>query len=516
MMKKVLATLLALSMCLTVPAAASAESGEYLKENLTVANSSDGGTFDPFGGFINWGQTNLTNLLFEHLIICDFDYNIYYCLAKEIVQVDDLHWKVILNDNIYDTDGKQLTIDDVIWSYQNFMDTGNKGAAPKFEKWERIDDYSATMVLSEPFADGDFIKHFGNPPVLVQETYENHDMVTDPVGTGPYKLAEYTVNSRVVLEAKEDYWGKEAGLDNPFAAQNFRTLTYDIIQDASSRAIAVEMGNADTSDSMDIMDVENLVASGKVNAIELVQRTPVAFIMNASESSILSSLELRQAILYGLDNAAIADALSVPAQPVYGLQPLMVDAPESWLTGEGRDYYNYDADKAAELLEASGYNGETIHVMYVSSTANDGAAIMIMSQLSKLGINVELQQVDQTVAEDKKYDPTEWDIRFDLMGGGAYMSQTTKMFWSEDIKDHVEGGVNSSMVVDEELDKLYVALKNDGSEENIAAWDEYFNSKAYAYAICVYANQTVCASDLQSEVLSSNGGIIPNAFVLAE
>ena len=278
MKRKMLATLLTMAMCLSVPAVVSAEENDgYVKDSITVANSADGGSFDPFGGFINWGQSNLTNLMIEHLVIVDFDYNIYYNLAKEITQEDDTHWTVTIYDTIYD-----------------------------------------------------------------------------------------------------------------------------------------------------------------------------------------------------------------------------------------------DPDKAAELLEEAGYNGETIRVMYVSSTANDGAAIMVQSQLSKLGINVELNQVDQTVAEDKKYDSTAWDIRFDLMGGGAYMSQTTKMFWSEDIKDHVEGGLNSAMVADAQLDELYVAMKNDASEENIAAWDEYFNSMAYGYAICVYANQTACSLDLQSVVLSNNGGVVANALVLAE
>lgn len=497
------------------PAAEAA--GGYLKDNINVALSADGGTFDPFASFVNWGSASMCNLIFQGLIQIDYDYNIYYEMAKDISQIDDTHWQVEIWDCIYDTAGNQITIDDVIWGYDQIIASGNAGAVPKFVALEKVDEYTAVMELSEPFDDGDFSKHFGNVKVLSKKTYEDNgsDMTTNPIGTGPYVLDSYTVGSEVVLRADENYWGNKVELDDPFGAQNYETITYQIIQDASSRAIALEMGTVDIVDSMEATDIANLDTS-KFNLIELPQRPPVAFIINASEQSVLSSKELRQAILYGLDNEEIAAALGVPASVAYGIQPNMVDAPKSWTTGEGRDYYNYDADKAAELLAASGYNGETITLMYVSSTISDATAIMIQSQMKKLGVTVELLSIDQTTAMEYQYDASKWDIRLATLGGGAYMSQTVKTWWSQDIAQHVQNNENSSMVPDATLDELYVNLKNDASEENINAWAEYFDDMAYGYAICSFANQTACAGDLQSVILASTGSVAPNTFVLAE
>lgn len=503
------------------PSSDSSASTGYLKDNITVAISADGGTFDPFASFVNWGSAVMTPLIFQGLIQSDYDYNIYYVMAKEINQLDDLHWEIKIWDSIYDTEGSHITIDDVIWGYDQVIASGNAGAIPKFESIEKTDDdYTAVMTLKEPFGDGDFASHLGNVKVLSKATYEAHgsDMTTTPVGTGPYMLAnptsDYVVGSTVVLTANENYWAKDLGLDDPYSAQNFRTITYKVYQSAASRAIALEMGEVDVCDALDAIDVDNLDASA-FNVINLPQRPPVAIVMNASENSPLNSLELRQAILYALDNDTIAAALGIPAEPVYALQPNLVDSPASWSTGEGRDYYTYDPEKAKELVAASGYNGETLSLMYVDSTANTNTATLMQDELRAVGINLEMNQVDMMAAFDYQYDSTKWDIRLATLGGGAYLTQVLKSWWSVDSAQHFANGENIAMVPDAHLDELFLAVRADASEENVNAWDEYFNSMAYGYSICSIANQTACISELQSTVLTAQAAIVPNAFVLA-
>ena len=545
--KKILATILALAMALSLAACGSPSSNEtpssnneskdsgteqsasvdnptpeagYVADNITVTSSSDGSTFDPFASFVNWGDATLTGLIFERLILNDFDYNVYNVIAKDIHQVDDTHWALEIWDCVYDTAGNQITMDDVIWGYEQCIASGNLGAIPKFVAWEKEDDYNGVMELSAPFGSGDFDKHFGNVGILSKKTYEEvagGDMTTNPIGTGPYKLKEggYTVGNEVILEVNEDYWGAKAGVNNPFAAQNFKTITYEIIQDASSRAIALEMGTVDLCDNMEALDIKNL-DTNQFNLIDCPVRPPVAIVLNANEDSILQNKELRQAILYGLDNAAISASLGLPSSPVYGLQPAMVDAPSSW--SSGREYYDYNPDKTAELLEQAGYSGEEITLMYVSSTVTDAAAIQIQSQLKKVGIAIKLDSVDQTTAMQYQYDPAKWDIRIATLGGGAYMSQTVKSWWSGDVIQHVpEGsGWNFSLTADAELDALYEALRDDPTEANINAWAEHFDEQAFGYAICSYALQTACTNAYQPTIQGNSGwSVVPNAFVAA-
>lgn len=492
----------------------------YLADNLNVGVSSDGQTLDPFASFVNWGNAAMTGLIYQHLIINDYAYNDYYELAKSIEQVDDTHWRLEIWDCIYDTAGNQLTIDDVIWSYQQLIDSGNAGAIPKFESWTKESDYVAVMNLNAPFGDGDFAKHFGNSSILCQKTYEevcSGDMSTNPIGTGPYKLAEngYTVGSEVVLEVNEDYWAKDLDVNDPFMAQNFKTITYKVLQSDSSRAIALENGEIDIADSLSSLDIQNLDTE-KFNTIDMPVRAPISLVLNASADSVLQSKEIRQAILYGIDNAALAAGLSVPAEAVHSLQPAMVDAPESWVTGEGRDYYDYNPEKAAELLEQAGYNGEKLVLMYTSSTTGEEVAQIIQDQLRNLGITIEPKELDMVVAMEAQYDPTQWDIRIATLGGGAYMSQVAKSWWSEDSAQHFDNGEIIAMVPDAHADELYVALNENPTEETINAWGDYIDEMAYGYSICSYANQTACIADYESPLMGNTGwGVVPNALVKA-
>jgi len=52
-----------------------------------------------------------------------------------------------------------------------------------------------------------------------------------PVGTGPYKLVEYQLNSRIVLERNDSYWG---------AKPKLKRIVFDIVKDPSARVAAIQ------------------------------------------------------------------------------------------------------------------------------------------------------------------------------------------------------------------------------------------------------------------------------------
>ena len=70
-----------------------------------------------------------------------------------------------------------------------------------------------------------------------------------PVGTGPYKLVEYQLNSRIVLERNDGYWGPKPKL---------KRITFDIVKDPSARVAAVQSGQ---------VDLHRGVLDGRVDAV---------------------------------------------------------------------------------------------------------------------------------------------------------------------------------------------------------------------------------------------------------
>src|SRR5271165_3168229 len=57
-----------------------------------------------------------------------------------------------------------------------------------------------------------------------------------PIGTGPYKLVDYQLNARIVLERNDDYWGGKPPIKH---------VTFEIIKDPSARVAAIQSGQVD-------------------------------------------------------------------------------------------------------------------------------------------------------------------------------------------------------------------------------------------------------------------------------
>lgn len=499
----------------------------FLKDRIVVATSRDGGGFPPIGGSA-WGSVNFC--LYEKLVFTDSEGRDRLQLLKSINELDELTYECELWDCIYDTAGNNITAEDVAFSVQLFIDSGNKGGVNCLNLLEgdKADievtgDYTFLWHNCQAFGPGELGKNMGNPTIVSKTAYEasgEDKFITAPVGTGPYMLESYTVGSKAVFKANPDYWMKniddDAWLAENFYAidcQNVGEIEYDIIQDASTRAMALEMGDVCAIDTANAADINAYLADPAFGISPVRKRVgaPLAFYFDCSDTSPCSDVNLRMAICYALDNDGIAAGNSYPAYAVYGLQPNMFDAPESWTTGEGREYYGYDVDKAKEYLEKSSYNGEPLTLMYMDQAAITDMVIMMQSQLREVGIDLELQPVDQNTLDVYKNDYTKWDMIADIMGGGNYMANTIKKFWSGDLVD--ANGNTVLAILDTHLDELYEAVRADSSPENIEAWDQYFTyDNCYGYAIARYFEQTACLSTVNAVVAGAQNQLVPGAF----
>lgn len=500
-------------------------SDTYLREKITIAISGDGSTFDPFTQ-ARWG--NIIFPFFQGLALTDSAGKLRLQMLKSIEKVDDLTYNCEIWDFIYDSEGNHITADDVLWSINYYTSMGNAGAVNKLDHLEKTGEYTFIWHCNSPFAVGEMEKNFSNTKVLSQKAYESRGkagMASEPIGSGAYVLESYIPGSTVVITANEDFWMKnitdEAWLAENYYAndfQNVKTIEYQIIQDAGSRAIALEMGMVDAADSLNAADVDYFVANPQLGIVpvEVPQDPPVAYYYNCNEASPCSDVNLRKAICYALDNVAIAAGISFPGQAAYGMSPRMYDAPESWTTGEGRDYYEYNLELAKDYLAKSSYQGESLVIMYQEMNAFPDVVVMMQAALKEIGVNVTLLPADFAVLNEYSTDYTKWDITYAIMGGGNYLSAVLKKFWTEDSAASNNGNQVTG-IVDPHLDELFVALKEDANDETISAWDEYFtNEMCYGYAICLYSTQTACQSDINCVLTGAQHNLTPNAFTFAD
>ncbi len=496
-----------------------AEDG-YLIDTLKMSCSSDGGTFDPYAGG-GWGKVCVCDLLFQYLGDVDNDGNVHWTIAKSVEPNEDYSvYTIEIWDCVYDSYGNQITADDILYSLNSYLGSG-RGSNMNLDSLNVVDEYTLEWVCKSYPAPGEIDENMTSFSIVDEDTYENvcgGSMANNPIGTGPYVLDNYSIGTQFTFLANEDFWMNSLPEDVQadewvYSYQNVREIHYDIIQDNASIAMALENGDIDCADQLGESDIKTFKdMPDTYNMIEMPTAAPVAIIFNCSDDSPCGDINLRQAICYGLDTEYFASMSEIfPAVKANAICTRTFDVPESWNTGEGRSYYDYDFDKAQELVAQSTYDGESLKISYSSSTFNDYLATMIQATLQDLGITIEQNQWDKTVADVEKYETDAWDMRMEVMGGGNYTYGVLKTMCSDNVSAYLPAGMNEFFVYDSELDDLYYAVYDNCTDETINAWGDYFDEQCYAYSLCNYSNMTACKLGIDMPCGKKYESLMPNA-----
>lgn len=171
----------------------------------------------------------------------------------------------------------------------------------------------------------------------------------NPIGTGPFVFDSWEKGNQVVLKRNESYWGDKATLD---------TLIFRPIADGPARRQALEAGDIDGYDDVDPADVDALEGAG----MEILRRPAfnVAYIGFNQAKPPLDKLEVRQAIAYAINRENIIST-NYPEGAEVASQFM---PPELFGYADDVTTYEYDPDKARELLAQAGETNPTIEFWY--------------------------------------------------------------------------------------------------------------------------------------------------------
>ena len=226
-----------------------AEPGEYQAETVTLSIMRDIGTFTPWHGF-NQFLVFAQMELYEPLMFWDREgKRLISVLAKSYEKVSDGVYEVSLYENITDSNGNPMTASDVVFSFNKAIEAGGYVfALAPLKSVEAKDDYTVTFTLENEKKMSIEIM-LSQIYIVTEAGFEQSgdDMVGTPVGTGPYKLREYTPSSVISLEAREDYWQNDTSLRSPSAAANAQYLELVCLSDKTSNTMALTSGSIDLS-----------------------------------------------------------------------------------------------------------------------------------------------------------------------------------------------------------------------------------------------------------------------------
>lgn len=390
---------------------------EY-KDEINIAVMSSPPTLDvpTSGSQLVW---DIGQNIFETLYTSDRNYEPQPMLAESYSVNDDFtEYTFVIREGIKFHNGETMTTEDVAASMDHWNQV-NSRAKNLFGDgvWEAISDTEVKVTLPAPATDLLVLMSAQTtfPAIMPKEVLDNinEEVGLDTyIGTGPYKFVSWDPDQNIQLVRFEDYQPREEE-PSGFAGRRealTEKVTYHFVSDPAARIAGLLSGQFDIIDGVTNENFEELKNVDNVNVFTDEGGTTTLF-YNVQEG-ILSDRAMRQAIQTALDFDAIMQGAYIDPE-LYSLNPgYMNPNSEQWGSLAGEENYNVaDPEKAKELLEEAGYNGETIRILTTPDYQDMYDTCMFISaQLDAIGMNTEILEFDFPTFMEHRMDRSSWDL----------------------------------------------------------------------------------------------------------
>lgn len=331
-------------------------------------------------------------------------------------------WTYHLRDGLKYQDGTAITSKDIKYGIERSFSPKLPGGAPYLRDW-LIDasDYAGpyqdkhgidsigtpdarTIVfhLSRPHGDFPYLATATQFAPVPQAKDDGVDYEKHPVSSGPYQIASYQKNKKLVL-VRNKHWSRTLDPER-LACPDRIEITSGLNPDVINQRLAASSGddaNAVTTDT-DLGPAQlSQLASNKDLADRVAQGNfPYTFYLTYDTTkSPFDDLKVRKAFSYAVDRNSVINAVGgsqlaypattfLPAQKALGYKPY--------------DYFPAGRDgnpgKARTLLAEAGYpDGLTVTLAHTNTTGDPSGpevATALQDSLKRAGIKVKLHTVD--------------------------------------------------------------------------------------------------------------------------
>ena len=243
-----------------------------------------------------------------------------------------------------------------------------------------VDDH--TVVILNKEIDPDLLFVLGQATSVIVEPKSADSNATKPVGTGPYKLGNWSKGSSITLEA----WPQHRSA----STLRVRRATFRFISDAAAQVAALLAGDVDVFPRVSARGIDQFKTNPRYQVVISGSRAKTIVAINERRKP-LDDVRVRRALSAAIDRKAViagaAEGLGAPIGSHY--------VPGAFGYVDTTGVNPYDVEKAKKLLAEAGVKTPLELTMTLPPTpyARQGGEI-VAAQLSKIGINVKLQNVE--------------------------------------------------------------------------------------------------------------------------
>lgn len=405
-------------------------SGSSQAKSITMSWPRDIGTMNPHT--YNPSQLFAQSMLYEPLVSYQENGKLEPALAESWTISDDgKTYTFKLRQGVKFSDGTDFNAGIVKKNFDAVMkhkDTHSwLGVVKVIDKTEAVDEHTFRLTLTEPYypvlQDLSVVRPFrflgeaGFP-----DNGDTSEGIKEPVGTGPWMLAEYKQDEYAVFKRNPNYWGTAPAIDE---------VTVKIIPDAETRVAAFEKGDLDLIYGEGVISLDAFKQLREDDTYTTQLSDPVgtrSLLLNSSNPK-LADVRVRMALQQGFNKQAmvegITSGLEEPADSV-----LSKNYP---YTNVDLEPIQYDVQKSMALLDEAGWtlpSGGTVRekdgqplefemIFDKTDPIQKSMAETIQAEWSQLGVKVNLTGLELTV-QIKRLKANDFDLYFWYNYGAPY------------------------------------------------------------------------------------------------
>ncbi len=284
-------------------------------------------------------------------------------LAKSWKWDDPTTLEFTLRDDVKWQDGKPLTAADAVYTYNYVADPAHKIPVQTDVNWikgaEQTGPDSFRVTLKKPFPPA--LEFFSSLlPILPEDFYADGGKappVGTAVGTGPYRITQFTPGSTMDVEATGSYF---AG--SPKGQPAIKRISFRRIPDNSTQIAELLSGGTDWIWNVPTDQAPRLAQSKgiTVKSVETMRLSFIQFNLRAMPGgNPLQNLKVRQAVAQAIDRAGIVKDMIGNGARV----PKAFCYPTQFGCEQDVTQYAYDPAEAKKLLAEAGYpNGVAVEM----------------------------------------------------------------------------------------------------------------------------------------------------------
>lgn len=338
-------------------------------------------------------------------------------IATSWKQISPTVFEVKIRNDVKFQNGDPLTVDDVVFTFERLL----KDMTPEFAgihrqffanfvKVEAIDESTVRFTTEKPeplfetllnTSEGSIVpkKYImslsGDPNAIEKSDFDAFAL--KPIGTGPYKITQYTPNESLTYTRFEGFFGEKAP---------FETVSIRRIPEMAARTTALANGEVDLITNVPPDQIDAIASNPQLKIEGAVTPLFHVVIFN-TKNGVLKDKRIREALSLAIDRDLLNESLwlgkavvpSTHTYPQYGALYM----PEL-------KTFEYNPEKAKQLLKEAGYDGSPVRYDTEATYYTNGllAAQAIKEMWAAVGVPMNINVTPKWTAANPDMDARNW------------------------------------------------------------------------------------------------------------